>query len=83
MFFTQKVVGSWNTSPWVMMEAGTIGAFKRHLDSAAVTQRIRQHVWRTWKNNISGRDSSSDCETGRHLVTWGMVEHESRADGGD
>jgi len=31
-FFTQRVVGAWNGLPLVIVEAETLGAFKRLLD---------------------------------------------------
>ena len=31
-FFMQRVVGAWNALPEVVMEAGTLATFKRHLD---------------------------------------------------
>ena len=32
-FFTQRVVGMWNALPSKVVEAGTLGLFKSHLDS--------------------------------------------------
>ena len=32
-FFTQRVVSAWNKLPMVVVEAGTILPFKKHLDS--------------------------------------------------
>ena len=31
-FFTQRVVGAWNTLPEEVVEAGILATFKRHLD---------------------------------------------------
>ena len=39
-FFTQRVVSVWNKLPEVVVEAGTILSFKKHLDSYMVTMGV-------------------------------------------
>ena len=39
-FFTQRVVSVWNKLPEVVVEAGTILSFKKHLDSYMGTMGI-------------------------------------------
>ena len=39
-FFTQRVVGEWNRLPSVVVEANSIGSFKRLLDEYMGLNRI-------------------------------------------
>ena len=39
-YFTQRVVSVWNKLPEVVVEAGTILSFKKHLDSYMGTMRM-------------------------------------------
>lgn len=50
----------------VVVEADTLVAFKRIVDgrrwpqNAAVTQQVRQHVWKKWIGDVSGPEHSSE-----------------------